>query len=429
MTADTGPWAPATLLAAYLARVDWAQVAVLTTPRYAPDYLSATIADQMPWDRFRDIAPTIAQTLVAGTALEALLVPKTVTWSDRDINIFVGAPATPGAVPLRSMLDLSAAAFVAVFGWHIVVARRVSAALGRDVYVTHGFNPTDTAPDAHSVAAKFHTHIHVPDLAHRRPVRPAELTHFERLALIEPCASIATDLVRHCLATCSSTDTSVVGRWTVTGGFGHVSITTPLDGRLGEDLCCLHTALAVLHDHYRELVEVFTDGQLEQATGHLRFVPVAPAERLRRLTAFEAISTVGWSAESLAVLRHLAGRLVPATARDTPRSTCIASAAQAWLAKGMSGALNLVVPADGSALRIDFAPRVISTSGATKVVSVGPTLIRKAQGVATAGQRQRLRDFEQLVVAATSGTPDIPLQGRSPSSATSSSPARPASSA
>ncbi|UAB96334.1 hypothetical protein Dvina_51855 [Dactylosporangium vinaceum] len=386
----------------------------------------------MPWDRFRDLAPTIAQTPVAGTALEALVVPKTVTWSDRDINIFVGAPATPdapNAVPLRSMLDLGAAAFIAVFGWHIVVARRVSAALGRDVYVTHGFNPTDTAPDAHSVAAKFHTHIHVPDLTHRRPVRPAELTHFERLALIEPCASIATDLVRHCLTTCGSADTSVVCRWTVTGGFGHVSISTPLDGRLDEDLCCLHAVLAVLHDRYHELVGVFTDGQVEQATGHCRFVPVAPAERLRRLDAFEAICQVRWSAESLAVLRHLANRLVPATARDTPRSTRIRSAAQAWLAKGLSGALNLVVPADGSTLRIDFAPRVISTSGATKVISVGPTLIRKAQGAATAGQRQRLRDFEQLVVAATSGTPDIPSQGRSPSSATSSSPARPGSSA
>ncbi|GAB3862098.1 hypothetical protein ACFPIJ_47025 [Dactylosporangium cerinum] len=427
MTANTrGVWAPATLLAAYLARVDWARVAVLDTPRYAPDYLPAEVADRLPWERFRDTAPTLAQTPVPGTALEALVVPKTVTWSDRDVNIFVGDPR---AAPIRSMLDLDTAAFVAVFGWHVAVALRISAVLSRDVYVTHGFNPIDTAPDAHSVAAKFHTHIHIPDLTHRRPVRQGDLTHFERLALIEPCASITTDLVRHWCTTCRSTDSPTVGRWIVTAGFGYVSITTPLDGSLDEDLRCLHAVLTVLHNRYRELVGVFTDGQVEQATGHCRLVPLPPAERLRRLAAFEATSPAGWSAESLAVLHHLAHRLVPAAARDTPRSTRIASAAQAWLAKGLSGALNLVVPADGSTLRIDFAPRVISTSGATKVISDGPTLIRKAQGSATAGQRQRLRDFEQRVVAATSGTPAIPSQGRSPSSATSSSPARPASSA
>lgn len=426
MTADTDMWAPATLLAAYLARVDWARVAVLDTPRYAPDYLPAAVADHLPWDRFRDTVPTLVQTRVPGTGLEALVVPKTVTWSDRDVNIFVGDPQ---AAPLRSMLDLGAAAFVAVFGWHVTVARRVSAALGHDVYVTHGFNPNDTAPDAHSVAAKFHTHVHVPDLAGRRSVRPADLSRFERLALIEPCASVATDLIRHRFTDGGSPPTAVVNRWTITAGFGYVSITTPLDGHLVEDLSCLHTALAVLHTHYRDLVGIFTDGQVEGGTGHRRFVPVPPAERLRRLAVFEATSTVGWSAESLTVLHHLAGRLVPAAARDTPRSTRLGSASQAWLAKGLSGALNLVVPAAGSTLRIDFAPRVISTSGAAKVISAGPTLIRKAHGTATTRQRRRLRDFEHLVAAATTDIPAIPSQGRSLSSATSSSPARPGSSA
>lgn len=422
MTADTGVWGPATLLAAYLARVDWARVAVLDTPRYARDYLPVVLAQRLYWNRFCAAVPALVQTPVPGTGLEALVVPKSVTWSDRDINIYVGSA---DGTPPRSMLDLCAAQFAAVFGWHVVVARRVAVAVGRDVYVTHGFNPGDTAPDAHSVAAKFHTHVHVPDLVHRRPARPCELSSFERLALIEPCASVAADLIRHELAACSA---PAVNRWTVTDGFGYVSITAPLDDDLAGDLRSLHTVLTVMHDHYHELVGIFTDGQVEQATDHRRFVPVPSAERLRRLTTFEAASPVRWSAESLAVLRHLAGRLLPAAARDTPRSTRIGSAAQAWLAKGLSGALNLVVPANGSTLRIDFAPRVISTSGAAKVISDGPTLIRKAHGTATAGERQRLRDFEQLV-AATTVRPVIPSQKGTPSSVTSSSPARPASSA
>jgi hypothetical protein len=142
--------ADATLIAAHLARVDWDRVSTLDTCRYAPDYLPAATADRLPWSAFADAVPTLLRGSIDGADLDVVIVPKSLTWSDRDVNVYAGSPAGP---PLRSYLDLSEHAFVAVFAWHIAVARELSVALGCDVYVTHGFNPQDSSPDRAAACA------------------------------------------------------------------------------------------------------------------------------------------------------------------------------------------------------------------------------------------------------------------------------------
>jgi hypothetical protein len=74
-------------------------------------------------------------------------------------------------------------------------------------------------------------------------------------------------------------------------------------------------------------------------------------------------------------------------------------------------------------VRFDFAPRVISTSGATKVISTDPTIIRKDRGPALPAEQRRMHDFHRVVVAAAARLKG----GRLPS--TSSSQAPPALSA
>jgi hypothetical protein len=173
--------ADATLIATYLAQVDWARVYMLDTRRYAADYLSAGMADRLSWAQFAGSVPAVFRGTLHGGGLDVLVVPKSLTWSDQDVNAYVGSDA---GTRVRSCLDLTEPAFVAVFAWHVAVAREVSLALGHDVYVTHGFNPHDTSPDAHSVAAKFHTHLHIPDLERRRPVVPSgcRCVRLDRLA-------------------------------------------------------------------------------------------------------------------------------------------------------------------------------------------------------------------------------------------------------
>jgi len=49
-----------------------------------------------------------------------------------------------------------------------------------EVGITHGFNPLDSSPDAHSVTAKFHTHVHVPDLADGLALAEPAIRHGRR---------------------------------------------------------------------------------------------------------------------------------------------------------------------------------------------------------------------------------------------------------
>lgn len=409
----------ATLIAAYLARVDWARVFTLDTRRYAVDYLPAGAADRLSWAEFAAVAPTLVRGTVHGGDLDAIVVPKSLTWSDRDVNIYVGSVTGP---QVRSYLDLAEPAFVAVFAWHVAVAHEVSSAAGCDVYVTHGFNPQDSSPDAHSVTAKFHTHLHIPDVNRRRPVVLAALTHFDRLTVIEPYSVVLWDLLRRWLA-----EYGPVSRWRTAAGFGFVSVAVPLDGLLADDLHLLFGLLAEVHRVYLQLVDVFTGGTVEPRTGHERYVPLPRGERDRRLSAF--VEHAGWlSAESVAVLLYLARNLAHAEPRDSSRSTRITTARQAWIAKGLSGAVNFVVSAADATVRIDIAPRVISTSGATKVISTSPTIIRKDRGAATAADQRRMHGFHRTVLAAASRVQPVPLQRRSESS-TSSSPVPPVSSA
>lgn len=394
-----------TLIAAHLARVDWRRVYTLDTRRYAPNYLPASVADRLPWQGFAEAVPTLFRDGIAGADLDVLVVPKSLTWSDRDVNVYLGSST---GRPLRSYLDLDELGFVAVFGWHVAFARALAAGLGRDVYVTHGFNPQDSSPDAHSVTAKFHTHVHVPDLARRRPAVASALSHFDRLTLIEPYAVVAWDLVRRWLA-----EHHGRSRWRAVAGFGFVSLYAPLDDAIGDDLRALAGLLSDLHRMYLDLVGVFTDRRTEPATGHERYVPRPRTQRQQRLAALQT-SDWGWlSEESAAVLRYLARNLAPAQVRDSPRSIQVVTAGQAWIAKGLSGALNFVVPADGGPLRFDFAPRVISTSGATKVISTEPTIIRKDRGRASAAELRRMSSFHRAVVAAATHLRPVPTREES----------------
>ncbi|GAB3811551.1 hypothetical protein [Micromonospora zhanjiangensis] len=416
---ETADIADAMLIPMYLSQIDWARVYELDTRRYAADYLPMGTADRLSWAQFAESVPAMFRGTLHGSDSDVLVVAKSLTWSDQDVNVYVGSENRP---QVRSFLDLTEPAFVAVFAWHIAVAREVSSALGHEVYVTHGFNPQDSSPDAHSVAAKFHTHLHIPDLERRRPVVPAGLSHFDRLAVIEPYSVVLWDALRHFLTARGSRS-----RWRTAPGFGFISIVTPLDDMLADDLRLLFALLADVHSTYLELVEVFTAGRVEQRTGHERYVPLPPGERDHRLSTFTECAE--WlSADSAAVLRYLARNLAPADARDSPGSRRISSARQAWIAKGLSGAVNFVVSAADAFVRIDIAPRVISTSGATKVISTSPTIIRKDRGVATAADQQRMRGFHQTVLAAVTRVQSAPLQQRSKPS-TSSSPVPPVSSA
>lgn len=380
-----------TLIPRYLAQVQWDRVFVLDTRRYGPDYFTAAEVDRLPWVAFRDAVPALFGGSLGIAGVEAIVVAKSLTWSDRDVNIYLSS-SSPQA--LKSCLDLPAAMFVAIFEWHIELVSLVSASLGCDVYVTHGFNPEDRSPDAHSVTAKFHTHLHVPNTSQRYGVRVNQLSNFERLALIEPYSVVFADFARWFLRDRRTS------RWHLVAGFGFFSLETSLAHPRTHEMHVLHELLAALHHKYQELVAVFTDGTCEHNTGCQRYLPRPLPDREGALSSFVAANDAWLSADSIALLIYLARNIVAAGTRDSPRSIRIIRAAQVWIAKGLSGVVNFVVSAARGTLRCDFAPRVISTSGATKVISTDPTLIRKDRGEASAAQQGRMAAFQATVVAA-----------------------------
>jgi len=383
--------ARSTLLAAFLARVDWTRVCKVDTRRYSPHYVTGADAERLPWSVFVDRLPVLFTCPPGLGGLEIVGAAKSVTWSDRDLNIYVGRQDGP----VRSFWDFTADEFVAVFGWHLELACQVSAMLDRDVYVTHGFNPEDTSPDAHSVAARFHTHFHIPQTHGRCRVDPHRLTHFERLALVEPYSEVCWDRAAAFLADRGP------GPWLTAPGLGFFSLAAPLRPAITTAaLSVLGQLLGDLHVVYRQVVAAVTDGGEESRTGCARYVPRTRPEREARMATFLA-ANAGWlSGESAGLLAYLTQYVKPAAPRENPRSTRIASAAQAWIAKGLSGALNFVVSAATERVRFDVAPRVISTSGAAKVIGAGPTLVVKDQGPASVAEQTRMADFHAAVVAA-----------------------------
>ena len=381
--------AHSTLLTSSLADVDLETVARLDTRRYAAQYLERVTAESLPWQAFAERLPTLFAGPSPGRDLEMLAVRKSVTWSNRDFNVYVGS----GVRRVRSFLDLTNDEFTRIFAWHIALARVLACSLERAVHVTHGFNPEDIAPDAHSLPARFHTHVHVPQEHGRRSVSLGDLSTFDQLALIEPFSEVFFDMAAASFAA---------------GGLGSSRperrigfFTMPMSGAktaLGRELGLLHAMLCELNRACEEVTSALTDGSEETATGCARKVPRPQDERIARMAGVVRANDVWLSERSARLLWYLASHLRAAEPRESPRSTRITRGGQMWLAKGFSGALNFVVSGRSGGVRCDFAPRIVSTSGAAKVIGPGTTLVFKDQGTASAQEQELMEEF--LIMAA-----------------------------
>lgn len=366
---------------------------VLGTATYRPHYMTGEAANTLPWNRFVDQARPLSSREIPNTDLEVAVIPKSHTWSQRDINIYVGSPTRE----IRDFTDFSSQEFGLVMDWHVAVAKQIASQTGEEVYVTHGFNPDDTAPDAHSVRAKFHTHITIPDTEGITTKSVNELTVFERLTLIEPFSDVYWDYVRnHAMKDNPN--------FALSRSKGYFSAATEIAERNVDPYERVYDTLLAMKGKYDEVVGVITDGQEEEQTGYQRFIPRPRAEREAGMETFIEVNSEWLGDRASGLLRHLATDIQPAEPRNAPGSTAINSARQLWIAKGFSGALNFVVSPDSDEVVFNFAPRVISTSGATKIISPEPVIIIKGIAEVTGEQLATLEGFERMVTGAAENT-------------------------
>ena len=372
------------LLATALEAVDLSQVHMVDTRRYKATYPTSEAANTATWPKLLKLLPVLATTRIPATEISAAVVAKSITWSDQDVNIYVGAEGRT----LRSFLDLGAADFESVFDWHIRVARSLADSKGVTVHVSHGFNPFDSMPGLHSIRDQLHTHIHIPCDATRRTVPLDQMTCYEQLELIEPFTKVFDDRARY-----YATAGHLIGP--VEARTGHLRLRGGPGSLIG-----IHGLLSDLYQVYESASRTLTAGDTEAATGHSRYIPRPQPERLARMAAFIDRNSAWISTESVDLLRYLAINVVDAAPRTDPGAADFRSPAQAWLAKGPCGAFNFVVEPGSDDFWFDFAPRVITTSPATKILGRGPTLITKNQGLATPNEEGVMDTFQHQVVCA-----------------------------
>jgi len=150
-----------------------------------------------------------------------------------------------------------------------------------------------------------------------------------------------------------------------------------------------------------EIERLFTNGDEENATGYHRFLLKEKDIIGRDIQKY--LNDNKWiSNKSQELLRYLSENIVNSSSRPRENQTEIGSASQLWIARGLSGAVGFVLDSQNNIFRFYFAPRVISTSGATKILAPLPTLIVKDQGEATREEIEKMQQFENLIVIAAS---------------------------
>ena len=102
------------LLLKSLKELDSFSVQRLRTRRYRTNYLMNNEANTSTWSDFCDKSPSLLRGQIPDADLDFSVISKSVTWSDRDVNIFVGTDLRP----IQSVFDFSEVEFTHVFKFH-----------------------------------------------------------------------------------------------------------------------------------------------------------------------------------------------------------------------------------------------------------------------------------------------------------------------
>ncbi len=159
------------------------------------------------------------------------------------------------------------------------------------------------------------------------------------------------------------------------------------------DLKQLYTALK---DKYENVAAIFTDGTKDPLD---RYVPRPLEDRKRLLADFLLVNRGVYSERSKKILAYLSERLLPAEARDPANPRDMSTMGKVYATRGFAGAFNFTFDTQGK-VRMDFLPRVITTSGITKTIMGAdlPGVITKTKSPATAEERAITRRYHERLL-------------------------------
>jgi len=387
-------------------------------PQMYPPKLTPEECKTLDWKSFRDgLQPMLTFSYPDKEGMQIAVTRKSSLWTPADVCCFVG-----GSHDIFTIEDMSQdeGKFYLLFNQTLASFLNTFSSKTKNHYqnitVAFGFNPEDFQLGAHSIR-RLHTHIFTPH--HRitdgdlntpqyRQEKPwQQLTWFDRLKFSEPFTLIYKDRLNHLLSQGFLAD--YLEREGLEEHCGFLSFYLKAGG-FHNTFPMLQTIYQDLHTTYSGIEAIFTDRKLDEND---RFPPLPVPERTTRLNEYLSRQNTSWlSDDSRNLLTILSQRLKNAAPRDTANR--ITTSAQAWMTKGFAGTILLQFLKGSDVVRLDFAPRVLTTSAPEKLIYGidRPTVIKRVPRCPTEEEQSEYEEYNYAIQIACQRTYEFLMRNK-----------------
>jgi hypothetical protein len=392
----------------HICRFKAQNLGVLRTPKFFESRLTSAEANKAGWEGFKQgVNPFL--TIQNDGRVEFALAAKNAAWGSKDLCIYAGGPNAE----IEEIKDFTLAEGISFFELNFHLAQEVLKHGNQEVHVSIGFNPDDLGLVGNHSIRRLHSHLYVvsgEDLVNTRTrVNWKDMDWYDRLSFVEPFYCLHHDMLKHLVE-----NRHLLGQFLSRDGVednnGYSSVYLKKSDSLSGFFGDLDQVYKTMKKEYAVVEKLFTDKALDEETGRYRPLP----EEVRVENVEKYLETADYlSEQSKKLLRYLAHNLKQATPGREKR--VIDSSGNAWLAKGFAGAMTFTFLAESDEVRMDFIPRVMTTTGVTKTVTGkgNPSIIERVKRPATSEERVVMDDYHELITRIALRDYDTVVSGHS----------------
>jgi hypothetical protein len=334
-------------------------------PAFSPPRLEKGTGSEIPWTTFKSrMSPflTVPVPNPESSGCEIIFTTKDVAWSTRDANMWIGSDSRK----IEEIDDLTQEEGVFFFDTGLSLAKKLAENTGLGHTFAIGFNPKDIGTPGHHNVSRLHSHLRCyefpDDVKSIEPKTWKEMSWYNRLTFIEPFAPIFYDFFRYYFSTRQSQAINA-DNTTFTNNIIAAQIPQGMEKNIFAEIQSFYAAAKTAHSL---VFDIFTDGTIDPNTK--RPIPRQKDEIKPRLEGFLSENNHIFSVDSQNILRHLALHIVPAEKRPENRDNFIEKPSHVFIDKGFSGAINIAYQPELCNFRLEFIPRVISSSSVAKTM-------------------------------------------------------------
>jgi len=292
---------------------------------------------------------------------EVLFTRKDVGWSTRDVNIWIGGNRRD----INEIPDLTDQEGTYFFQQGLTLCRQLSQLNDHNYALSIGFNPRDLGMPGHHNIKRLHAHLRAYDdpldIDSIKLRSWKEMTWFDRLTFTEPFARPYYDFMTNYHDNVGSAQFPGENI-ELNSGFISSYINPKQENAIFSSIKPLYSAMRAEYEGFQD---VFTDKRIDSESG--RYIPYPKPKRQRKFS--ELLKSYScYSDQSLNLLEYLVDNLYKAAARPSNRGDYIQEPSQLYITKGFSGAITFTYLRETDSFRMDFLPRVITSSAVAKTI-------------------------------------------------------------